>query len=116
VVIDDLPVAQGMVSTWTPQVLQSTRRGLYSRYTSRPQSGTTPERNEVEPPLGLVVVRRTWLVAAAAPSPAVLSGHDPRLEVGRRPLAQHEPDVVVHEVLEPVHVIEYGLELELHRV
>jgi hypothetical protein len=75
-----------------------------------------PKRNEVEPSFGLVVVRRPWLAAAAAPALAVLSGGDPRFDVGRSALARHEPDIGVHEVLEPVHVIEYGLELELHRV
>jgi hypothetical protein len=55
------------------------------------------------------------LIAAAAAGAAVLSGREPRFDMGRRALARHEPDVDVHEVLEPVHVIEYGLELELHR-
>jgi hypothetical protein len=65
-----------------------------------------PERNEVEPPFELVVVRRTWLVAAAAAGTAVLARHHLGLDVSRRTLARHDPDVRVHKVLEPVDVIE----------
>ena len=50
--------------------------------------------------------RRAEAAAAAAAGAAVLPRHHLRLDVGRRALARHEPDVSVHKVLEPVDVIQ----------
>src|SRR5580700_8601988 len=76
-----------------------------------------PERHEVEPALALVVVGRPRSFALAADAAAVLAGKDPRLDAyaGLAPV-RCEPDVGVNERLERVELVQYGSELELHRL
>ena len=75
----------------------------------------TPERHEVEPALGLVVMGRARLFALPAAAAAVLAGQYARLDARSRALSRYEPNVGVDEGLERMHVVQYGSDLELHR-